>query len=721
MKIQKTHRDLNHKIAHYLPPADVEKINAALAFAQKAHEGQTRNSGEPYISHPVEVACILGDLEQDADSLCAGLLHDTIEDCNISQDTLAQQFGDDVAQLVMGVTKLGKLSFSSKEEEQAENFRKMFLAMAKDIRVVIIKLADRLHNMRTLKFLSKDRQQKIANETRDIFAPLAHRLGMWSLKWELEDLCFYYLEPDAFQNIKKQVTFKRHEREQYVEQFTTLLKERLSQTRLKTAIITGRPKHFFSIHKKMVSQNLSFDDLYDTFGVRIMVDTVSDCYEVLGIVHSLFKPLNGRFKDYIAMPKSNLYQSLHTTVMGQGGTPVEVQIRTKDMHQIAEYGIAAHWRYKEGQAHTRFDADFSWLRQIIETQKEKTAPKDFLQSLQVDLFMDEVFVFTPKGDVHVLPKGATVLDFAYKIHTQIGHRCKGAKANNHIVPLNYRLRSGDILEILTGKQENPTISWLTIVKSNQAKTKIKQWFKKQNAIENSQKGKTTLERLLMVSGHLPKDALTEAVAEPLFKRLNILKWEDLYLGIALGDISAKEVVAYIGTLLTPEPTTEALIAAATNKPSKKTGDGGIRVLGEHNIRVNLAKCCHPLPGDAIIGFITMGFGVSVHRTDCINIAHLEDKERARLIDVEWDVFVKDQVYKAVLEIEAFDSIGILQEIINQITNTRTNIKEVKTRSFKKGGTMRATVTVDIRDTQHLGQIKTAISQISDVYAVKRVI
>jgi GTP diphosphokinase / guanosine-3',5'-bis(diphosphate) 3'-diphosphatase len=711
---------VTQKANSYMSSASIDLIQKAYSFAKESHENQQRISKEPYITHPVAVASILVNLEQDPASIAAALLHDTIEDTKTTAEDIEKEFGEDITLLVKGVTKLGKIYFESKEEQQAENFRKMFLAMAEDLRVVIIKLADRLHNMQTLSFLRPEKQRRIALETREIFSPLAHRLGMWSIKWELEDLCFYYLQPDNFMEIKEYIASHRSERERYVENFISILRDLLVKNSIEGKI-AGRPKHFYSIYKKLVKQNISFEELYDTLGIRILLDNVMECYKVLGIIHSTFKPISGRIKDYIAMPKSNMYQSLHTSVIGPEGKPVEIQIRTTEMHQIAEQGIAAHWRYKEGSTKKNYDADFSWLRQILELQQEKTTPKDFIQDLKVDLFIDEVFVFTPKGDVQALPKEATPIDFAYKVHTEVGHCCIGAKVNSHIVTLNYKLKSGDRIEILTSKKANPKLDWLHFTKSAHAKSKIKQWFRKQRLEDNIQKGLSLLEKALSAADYVPKEILITANFEYLSKRFNITKYQDLYQQIAIGDVSPREVINYLDKHFNKEKkvaTDESLLKSFSNK-SKKTSQSNIHVLGEDHVMTRIAKCCHPLPGDEIIGFITYGQGVSIHRSDCRNIVNLTEKDKARLIDVEWTMSKKKGLYPVLLELEAFDRIGILQEIINVIADNKINISKLTTVKPKKQNYVKFTLTLDIEDIQQLHKLKNSLGRISDVYSISR--
>lgn len=718
MKLEHSYDELMVEIQKYMSPDSVQLVQRAYEFANNAHKEQVRKSGDPYISHPVEVAYILAELGQDPAAVSAGLLHDTIEDTSVTKEHIVKMFGEDIYNLVEGVTKLGKIYFESKEEEQAENFRKMFLAMARDLRVVIIKLADRLHNMRTLKHLRKEKQILISRETREIFSPLAHRLGMWSLKWELEDYAFYYLQHDEFQRIKKLVALRRDERELVIQTVIDDLTTAVYSAGI-TAKIFGRPKHFFSIYKKLVTQNLSFDELFDTLGVRIIVEDLKECYSVLGVVHSEYKPLAGRFKDYIAMPKSNLYQSLHTTVMGRFGKPVEIQIRTKEMHQIAEYGIAAHWRYKEGARQSNFDGDFAWLRQILESEKEGTAPKDFLQNLKLDLFIDEVFVFTPKGDVQVLPKGASPIDFAYKIHSEIGHCYVGAKINSQIVNTNYRLQSGDRIEILTSKTPNPKLDWLNVVHTRQAKTKIKQWFKRQNQQDTLNRGKEKLERLLVFLGFVPREVLTKDLTEKFVAHVGVQRIEELYCGLAEGDISTREIEVAVERLLKREPQHRPAILPPPSKAVQKNGINEIRVLGETNVLVTIPKCCSPVPGDAIIGYVTTGRGVAVHQTDCPNILGLSDADRPRLVDVEWSLAGSGKLFRATIQIEAFDRIGILEDIIHRITDTKTNIQEIRTKTAKTGGRMKAVITVNIRDIQQLSRIRQAVALVADVYSIQR--
>jgi len=712
MKTDHSYDELMERVHRYLPLETIATVQTAYQFAKKAHEHQRRKSNEPYIVHPLEVAYILADLEQDAPTLCAGLLHDTLEDCEVKPDDIERVFGKEVLRLVEGVTKLGKIHFESHEEEQAENVRKMFLAMAQDIRVVIIKLADRLHNMRTLKHLPKDKQRLISRETREIFSPLAHRLGMWSLKWELEDYAFYHLQPDDFQTIKQLVATRRDQREHYVTHLIDQLNAVLSPSGIRFTLF-GRPKHFYSIYKKLTSQNLTYDELYDTLGIRVLVQTIRECYEALGVIHAEFKPLAGRFKDYIAMPKSNWYQSLHTTVMGPEGKPVEIQIRTHDMHQVAEYGIAAHWRYKEGGPAHEVDADFAWIRQLVDHDKESAKPSDFLQNLKLDLVIDEVFVFTPKGDIQVLPKGATPLDFAYKIHTEIGHRYIGAKINSQIATLSTPLQNGDRVDILTAKHPQPKIDWLSVVVTRQAKTKIKQWFKKAHHQEAIRMGKEKIEKSLLLMGLVAKEVLTKPVIDDLLATFHVSRLDALYLGITHGDISIKAVDAHMARYLpTPSP-----------RPSRTTPtrpQAQLSVLGERNVLTDVANCCHPIPGDRVIGFISRGRGVVVHREDCTAIASLSTADRLRIVPVEWSIPTANTgAFKAVMMIQAFDRIGILEDIVHAISYSKTNIHAIKTKTIRKGGHMQAVVHLHVEDIAHLNRVKGDLDRVSDVLSVQR--
>ncbi|MEA3493782.1 MAG: bifunctional (p)ppGpp synthetase/guanosine-3',5'-bis(diphosphate) 3'-pyrophosphohydrolase [Candidatus Margulisiibacteriota bacterium] len=646
---------LIEKIKGYNPKAKVSIVEKAYKFAEKAHKEHRRLSNEPYIIHPVAVAMILADLEQDVLTISAALLHDVIEDADVSHEELEKDFGKEVAKMVEGVTKLGQLTFVSREVRQAENFRKMFVAMGEDFRIIIIKLADRLHNMRTLKYLPPVKQKETALETREIFAPLAHRLGMWKLKWELEDLAFAYLEPDKYEEIKNKVAESRGARESYIYEFIGKATEMLKKMEIEIQI-KGRPKHFYSIYRKMVDQNLEFDEIYDLTAVRGIVETIKECYAVLGVMHAAWKPIPGRFRDYIAMPKSNGYQSLHTTVIGPGGKPVEVQIRTQEMHRVSEYGIAAHWRYKERDTDKGLDQKMSWFRQMLEWQGELKDAKDFMESLKIDLFVDEVFVFTPKGDVFGLPIGATPVDFAYHVHTEVGHRTVGSKVNGRIVPLDFKLRSGDIIEVLTGKKDNPSSDWVRFVKTAGARVKIRNWHKKQRGIDKVEASKAII-------------AEEEKDVKPL---------------------------------LVPKPRVRAKAA--------------VTVSGLENVLIRFSKCCRPIPGEDILGFITKGKGIAVHRKDCINIIS-HDVEKEKLIRVDWNP-KSEMLFPIVIEVEAFDRVGVLKDVLAAISDTKTNVSAAKI-TTKRGSSAFLLLTVDVKNLDHLNQVIKAIKSVSDVYDVHR--
>ncbi len=717
-----TFEQLQEKCKPYIPDPLIELIRSAYEVAKNAHDGQLRKSGDPYITHPLEVACILATLHQSPATIAAALLHDTLEDTALTFEDLEAKFGKDIAMLVEGVTKLGKLRFRSVEEEKAENLRKMILAMANDLRVVIIKIADRLHNMRTLKFLDRRQQIEMSTETREIFAPLAHRLGMWTIKWELDDLSFYYLQPRDFEHIKAIVAETRAERERYVTQFIQKVEDLLKELNV-SAKVVGRPKHFYSIYQKLKKQGVSYTDLYDVLGIRVLVSSIPDCYTVLGVLHSAFKPISGRFKDYIAVPKPNLYQSLHTTVIAFEGKPVEIQIRTEQMHEIAEYGIAAHWKYKEGKAHTAFEGDFSWLRQIAEAQSDPMKPTDYLENLKVDLFIDEVFVFTPKGDVQELPKGATPIDFAYKIHTEIGHRCIGAKVDNRIVPLNYVLQNGQRVDVLTGPHPNPKLDWLSSARTGHAKNKIKQWFRKQNVELNREKGKEEVDKYLTAAGFEPKEILTEKELQDFLDKYHLKSIDDLILQVGIGEVSIKALMGYLEKThpakSAEEETVEDVIQKYKKTTDRKKQQSGVRVVGQDNIETYTARCCSPLPGDPIIGFVTMGHGISVHRTDCANIRQIPEADKARLVAVEWITGQTQTHYAVTLHIEGFDRFGLLKDIVSAITDSKINIKEVKGQTTSKGGQVHMDVVVETRNVEELRKLTHKLYGMPDIYAVSR--
>lgn len=688
---------------------DIDLITKAYNFAFDAHKDQKRESGEPYIIHPICVAEILVDLGMDTNTIIAGLLHDVIEDTPYTYDDVKNLFNEEVANLVDGVTKLGKIKYMTKEEQQAENVRKMLLAMAKDIRVIIIKLADRLHNLRTLKFKSPEKQKEKAKETFDIYAPLAHRLGISKIKWELEDLAFRYLHPDEYYDLVKQIAEKRVEREAYIQKVMDDLENDLDDAGIQ-ADIDGRPKHFYSIYRKMVNKNKTLDQIFDLTAIRVLVGTVKDCYAVLGIVHTIYKPIPGRFKDYIAMPKPNMYQSLHTTVIGPQGKTFEIQIRTFEMHKTAEYGIAAHWKYKEvGSEATHadsFETKLSWLRDMLEWQKETSDAEEFMEGFKMDMFTDEIFVFTPKGVVINLPKDATPVDFAYKIHTDIGNRCVGAKINGKMVTLDHKLKTGEIVEILTSAvAKGPNMDWLTFVTSNQAKTKIKQWFRKTKRVENLDKGKELLEKeckkQLVNFSELSKSELFAKI----FKKYNFNSIDDVYAAVGSGMLLASSLVLRLKEETTDHHMTdEQLLKAAEEQMQKNErrsmnskGSYGITVKGVDNIMVRFSKCCSPVPGDEIVGFITKGRGVSIHRKDCTNLKSMSDEEKERLVEVSWGE-EKGKGYSAEFQVESEDRTGLLADIMQLITNDNLQLTSLNAKSMKNGvAVMNVMVTVDSKE------------------------
>lgn len=708
----------------YLPQAKCDDVTKAYNLAEEAHKDQRRVSGEPYILHPLAVAQILADMKIDTTTITASLLHDVVEDTSYTLEDIKKMFGKEVAFLVDGVTKLSRLNYRTKEDQQLNSMRKMFLAMAKDVRVVVIKLADRLHNMRTLRYMRSDKQKRIAQETLEIFAPLAHRLGIFNIKWELEDLSFRYLEPDKYYDLVDQMKQKRHVREEIVNEAIDVLKKALDDAHIHCEI-NGRPKHFYSIYKKMKKDNRDLSQVYDLFAIRVIVDDVKDCYGVLGIVHSLWKPLPYRFKDYIAMPKPNNYQSLHTTVIGTRGQPVEIQIRTWEMHRIAEYGVAAHWRYKEGNQTANkdaFDEKMGWLRNLLEWQ-DTSNPKEFVNALKLDAFSDEVFVFSPRGDVIDLPQGSIPIDFAYRIHTDVGHRCVGAKINGKIVPLDYKLKNGDIVEIITSKVGKPSLDWLNIVGSSESRSKIRSWFKKENREENIAKGLDALERECKRLGHDWKALNVGGRLGRVAKQMNTGSEDDLvaavgYGGFAVNTVLIKLLELHKKDLQKQEEKTNSLAALEklkTKKPVKHNGTG-ILVKGEPGLLVRLAKCCSPVPGDPIIGFITRGRGVSVHRADCPNVTHGQN-DVDRLIDVEWD-YDGNERFEVNMEIVAYDRTGIMAEIMATLAEMKISILSV---NAKTSDTKNVTIHmgISIKDLAQFEFVATKIRRLKDVYAVER--
>ncbi len=716
----------------YLDDEDVAFIKRAYECAKKAHEGQFRKSGEPYIIHPVQVASILVELTMDPETVAGGFLHDVVEDTDITIGQIEEKFNKEVALLVDGVTKLEKIKYKSKGSSQAENHRKMFVAMAKDIRVILIKLADRLHNMRTLKHMPPDKQRRTSNETLEIFAPLAHRLGISTIKWELEDTALRYLNPQQYYRIVQQMKQKRNEREQYIEKVMDIVTKQLEEVHI-SSDISGRPKHIYSIYQKMMNQDIQFNEIYDLHAVRIIVDSIKDCYAVLGIIHTNWKPMPGRFKDYIAMPKPNLYQSLHTTVIGPGGTPLEVQIRTKEMHEIAEYGIAAHWAYKEGKnVHANkksFEAKLTWFREILEWQNEANDAEEFVESLKMDFFSDMVYVFTPRGDVIELAAGSIPIDFAYRIHTEIGNQTVGAKVNGKMEPLDYELQNGDIVEVMTSKHSyGPSQDWLKITKTSQAKNKIRQFFKKQRKEENIIKGKELVEKEILDMHLSLQDVLIPSNIDRVVQKFNFSSEDDMYAAVGYQGITA----SLIATRLTDDirrklekekelsETIEHVQSEAAEKAKKDSDyESGIRIDGIDNVLIRLSKCCNPVPGDPIVGYITKGRGVSVHRKDCPNMQ--TDEAKSRQLDVHWKyVHRENKQYLLDLEISGYDRNGLLNDILQTITELKTTISQVNGRSDRNKMAI-IQITLYIHNTTHLQKIVDRLKQIQDVYTVKRVV
>ena len=720
--------DLVRRIRKFHPEDDMDVVRRAYEFAEKAHANQKRKSGEPYFSHPCAVAVILTDLMLDGTTIAAGLLHDCVEDVEgVTLEVIREKFGQEVELLVDGVTKLNQLNFASREEAQAETLRKMFLAMAKDIRVVLIKLADRLHNMRTLKYQRPERQIPIARETLDIYAPLAHRMGVYTIKWELEDLSLRYIDPEGYYELVRLVGMKREEREKLISEVTQQLGAKLREAGIK-AEITGRPKHFYSIYKKMKSQNKTFDQINDLIAIRVLVNSQQDCYFVLGVVHTMWPQVPGRFKDYISMPKPNMYQSLHTTVVNQG-RPFEVQIRTFDMHRTAEYGIAAHWRYKEGRAsESELDQKLSWLRRILDWQSDVRDPGEFGELAKVDLFADEVFVFTPRGDVITLPRGATPLDFAYRIHSAVGNRCIGAKVNGRIVPLASQLQTGDFVEVMTSSSSRgPSRDWLNIVKTSEAKAKIRAWLKKEQREENIPLGRDMMDKEAKRLGYTLSQLLRGEAVDVICKRFSAQTMDDVYAMVGFGGLSCAQVVNRLvdefKKSVKPDEAAPALmqdIGKAEEQPRKQpqSSSNGVIVKGESGMLVRFARCCNPLPGDKIVGYITRGRGVSVHRADCVSLKD-PDVEKDRLIEVEWEAQGANASYEAEIRIITYNRTGLLAEISVLLATQEVPVTAITGHSYKDS-TYIFHVSIIIKNTQQLNKIIRDLQKWPDVIEVNRV-
>ncbi|MDU5776882.1 MAG: bifunctional (p)ppGpp synthetase/guanosine-3',5'-bis(diphosphate) 3'-pyrophosphohydrolase [Clostridium perfringens] len=708
---------------------DIDLVKKAYDLAFEAHKEQKRESGEPYIIHPISVAMILADMGMDTNTIVAGLLHDVIEDTDYTYEDISNIFNVEVANLVDGVTKLGKIKYKSKEEQQADNVRKMLLAMAKDIRVIIIKLADRLHNMRTLKYMKPEKQKKKAQETLDIFAPLAHRLGISKIKWELEDLCLRYIHPEEYYDLVNMIAEKRVEREKFISRIIEEIKENLDKANIDSDI-EGRPKHFYSIYRKMVNKHKSIEQIFDLTAIRILVNTVKDCYAVLGIVHTIYKPIPGRFKDYIAMPKPNMYQSLHTTVIGSEGKTFEIQIRTFEMHRTAEYGIAAHWKYKSGVTGTdskdmTFENKLTWLRDILEWQKEAVDATEFMEGFKLDLFSDEIFVFTPKGVVINLPAGATPIDFAYKIHTDIGNKCVGAKVNGKIVTLDYKLKTGEIVEILTSSSSRgPNIDWLNIANSNQARSKIKQWLRKARREENLERGKEMLEKECKKQSLVFSDLCKGPLYDKLLKRYHLNNVEEIYVAVGEGELLSSTVISKLKENVVKQVTEEELNKnieeqiAKTERQTKKKQSYGVTVKGLNNIMVRFARCCNPVPGDDIAGYITKGRGVSVHRKDCSNFKAIVEKQREKVVDVSWGT-EKGTSYVAELEVKAEDRMCLLSDVMLVITDSNLSLLSLNAKSGKNG-VANINIQVKIDNIEQLKELMKKIRRLQGILDVYRV-
>lgn len=706
--------DITAGLLSYNPKANTTLVQKAYVYSAKVHQGQVRLSGLPYLSHPLEVAHLLTEMKMDVTTVVAGLLHDTLEDTNSEISEIERLFGKSTAKIVDGVTKISKIQFNSREEHQAENIRKMILAMTTDIRVIMVKLADRLHNMRTLGYHSPEKQAAIARETLDIYAPLAGRMGIYWLKSNLEDLCLFYLEPEIYNKINEGIAERRGAREKFIKEVIGVLSEKMKQSNIE-ATIKGRHKHIYSIYCKMRDQSLNVDQVYDVLAFRVIVKSLKECYEVLGIIHSMWKPVLGRFKDYISLPKANMYQSLHTSVVGPYGQRMEVQIRTWEMDKIAEEGIAAHWKYKEGLTGTAEQKQFGWLKQLLEWQKNLQDPKEFMEMVQMDLFPNEVYVFTPKGEVKEFPKGATPVDFAYSIHSEVGEKCSGARVNGRMVPLRYQLNNGDIVEIITSSKQHPRKDWLDFVKTTKAKSRIRQWIKNQERDESISLGKNILEKALEQAHLDAQNIAKNEQLEEIAKDFSLSSVQDLLANIGYGMISSNQVIGRLKPQETESEKAEGLMKKMVARLTRKKDTKGIKVKGLDDVLVRFANCCHPLPGERVIGFITMGRGVTVHKHDC---KEMFDADSRRIVEVLWEPSEED-VYMARLKITSDDKKGILADISSIMAQRDANIiqAEVKTTMDKKGVSF---FTIQVSDYKQLEGIMGAIKKIKEVLIVERI-
>ena len=710
--------DIQERIQSYQPEADLDFLRMAYVFSAKVHQGASRLSGEPYLVHPIEVSGILAELKLDYITVACGLLHDTVEDTDTTVEEIAEYFGDEVASIVDGLTKMARIEFKTREEAQAENFRKMILAMSKDIRVILIKLADRLHNMRTLEHLKPERRKAIAQETLDIYAPLANRLGLGRIKWELEDLCLKHLEPEVYDELVHRINLRREEREAYINELIAIVRAHMGKTGLPGRVL-GRPKHYYSIYQKMLKQGITVDEMYDISALRIITDNKANCYAILGMIHSLWLPVPGRFKDFIGVPKSNMYQSLHTTVIGPKGERVEFQIRTEEMHRVAEEGIAAHWQYKEkGRIAEVDEKRFSWLRQLVEYQKELTDSKEFLDTVKVDLFPEVVYVFTPRGDVKELAKDSTPVDLAYSIHTDVGNQCVGARVNGKMVPIRYELQTGDTVEIVTQPGHFPSRDWLKFVKTSKARTRIRHWLKQEEEKQSIELGRDLFEKELKKRDINPQKLYKLSDISRLIEAAKVGDLDELYSEIGFGKISARQAILPIlpEESVTEEKRDESILRKVARKIVPKK-EKGVRIKGVDDIMIHFSNCCNPVPGDKIVGFVTRGRGVSIHSADCANVIDLES-ERERMIHVEWDT-AHPIMYPARISVATVDKPGLLANVSTAIAAADSNISsaEISTTEDKRAS---LNFTIEITNTEHLGRVIKKINQVDGVINVKRV-